>query len=156
MERKDQHVEEDIDTIMQEMEAKTPRPNSNTSGNFFQFEKIQEVEEPKQADAVDAKKFNASDFFSTILKQPAKKPGHITPSRPTNERYYDYTHTNLGIALIFNQVTFKNEETRKGSEKDARDLKGVLDNIGFHTEVCPDMTTSEIRLLLQDREYYST
>jgi hypothetical protein len=148
-------VEEDIDTIMQEMEAKTPRPNSSLSGNFFKFEEKQEIEVQKQADSIDAKRFNASDFFTTILKKHVVpvKPGHITPSRPTDERYYDYTNKNLGIAIIFNQMKFRDEETRKGSEKDARDLKEVLDGLGFHTEVCPDLTTSEIRLLLQEREY---
>jgi Caspase domain len=106
-------------------------------------------------DNVDAKSYadadakpQRSNFLSTLLGTSSSsptKPGHEFPSRPTNERYYDFTHKNLGIAIIFNQIKVKGEGERKGSEKDAKDLHKVLTHIGFNVQVLTDFTTKEIK-----------
>lgn len=146
---------EEIDVIMEEMEAITPSSSANISFTFPQ------ANSTTISDDVDAKpsssnetppKPTRSNFFKQIFEQKPKKPGQIYPSRPTNERYYDYTNSNIGIAIIFNQVTFKSENTREGSSKDAQDLKNVLSNLGFIVEILPDYTTHEIRDFLQKRE----
>jgi hypothetical protein len=134
---------EEIDAIMDEMEELTPK-STNKTKTFSHFEN---TEVPRTADSVDANRFNSSSFFSSILKNPVSvvKPGHLHYSRPTNERYYDFTHQSLGFALIFNQLQFRDEETRRGSGKDADDLKKVFDDMGFKTEIYTDFTTRQIR-----------
>ncbi|KAG5670137.1 hypothetical protein PVAND_000419 [Polypedilum vanderplanki] len=136
---------EEIDEIMEEMEARTPK-STDVTKKFEEFS----VETIK-IDSVDAKTFNSSNFFSSLIKERVvvTKPGLIHPSRPTNERYYDYTHKNIGTAVIFNQCRFPNQEVRKGSLKDANDLKNVLEEIGFQTEIFTDFTTKKIRQTLE-------
>lgn len=134
---------EEIDAIMEEMEAKTPKPGDKGK-TFEELNGQASAEEvPKKlADVVDAK-----SFFSVFDKGPVK-PGTKYPSKPTNERYYDFTNSNVGKALIFNQVTVDGQESRKGSRKDADDLEKVLSNIGFDVKVYTDKTVSEIKRLL--------
>lgn len=130
---------DEIDAIMAEMEAKTPKiPEIKISQTFFQ-ERIIEVKKEVE-DQIDAKSFLTSTFQSK-----PKKPGELHPSRPTAEKYYDTSHKNIGTALIFNQVVFKNHQERKGSRKDAEDLKDVLLELGFDTEVFTDFTVEQIR-----------
>lgn len=130
---------DEIDAIMAEMEAKTPKiPEIKISQTFFQ-ERIVEVQK-EVADQIDAKTF-ASSFFQSK----PKKPGELHPSRPTAEKYYDTSHKNIGTALIFNQVRFKNNAERKGSKKDAEDLRDVLHDLGFDAQVFTDFTVDQIK-----------
>lgn len=122
-------VEDDIDAIMAEMEEKTPASEVKNVDEVF-YENSPEV--------VDAR-----GFWSTPVK--SKKPGHISASRPTNERYYDFTHPCPGAALIFNQVDIKGQEERKGSQKDADDLKKVLSDMNFCVKVCKNSTVRQIK-----------
>lgn len=148
-------VFQEFDQIMEEMEAKTPRTSENLSFDLPQ------ANSTRISDDIDAKpspyeapKPVQSSFFRSVFNRDVtpKKPGQICPSNPTNERYYDYTHSNIGIAIIFNQVKFKQENERKGSSKDAEDLKNVLSNLGFTVEILQDYTTAQIREFLFKRE----
>lgn len=144
---------EDIDAIMEEMEAKTPKP-ADRNKTFDQFDAqavgFMPVDEPaptKVSDDVDAK-----SLWNSIFTKGPEKPGKIYTSKPTNERYYDFTHANLGFALIFNQMKIKGETERTGSRKDANDLKDVLSGIGFDVRVYNDLSVKEIRNELYSRE----
>lgn len=157
-------VTEDIDEIMAEMEERTPKPKQrNKSSESFQEAQAEEVQidsfEFDQIDASHVRPENARELLrvdthdarSSILSIFAKKPpkpGKLYPSRPTSERYYDFTNENVGVALIFNQVNFKGEKERKGSTKDAQDLKEVLTSLGFRAEIFTDFTVYEIENLL--------
>ena len=147
-------VLEDIDVIMAEMVEKTPKPadNEKSFDLFLNGNKIKEPSEiasPSFEDVVDAKVFWTTP--SRILK-----PGIFYPSKPTNERYYDFTHSSVGAALIFNQMKIKGESERKGSRKDAIDLKNVLSEIGFDVKVCDDYSVREIRAELDSCNYLMT
>lgn len=132
------HEEVDVLTaIMEEMEAITPKPEEKHK-SFEEF-KNDSVDSKKVPDAVDAK------MWFSFLKRDPVKPGKLFPSIPTDERYYDFTNINVGQALIFNQVKIKGEQERKGSQKDADDLKEVLSNIGFNVQVYNDNTVDEIK-----------
>lgn len=184
-----QNYQEEIDAIMEEMEAKTPKPEAKdetfkelnghaiveTFPNTYvekvpessrKFLKVPE-EEPIQvqtaaqvqtdaqvADVPDAKRA-AKSLFSLLVKD-SVKPGIKHPSMPTNERYYDFTNTNVGLALIFNQNTVKGEHERIGSRKDATDLNTVLSNIGFDVKVFNDLTVSEIKKQLLTSKFTYT
>lgn len=131
-------IKEEIDEIMEEMEAATPKLINNSSKTFDKFQ-------DKVPDHIDANKFEGSSFLSNIFAPPkVKKPGMLFPSRPTNDRYYDMSHQNIGIAVIFNQINIKGESERKGSEKDTQDLEQVLSDIGFTVKICINFTTKEI------------
>lgn len=137
-------VVEDIDEIMAEMEAKTPKPaDIEKSFDELFIEKVEKVEKTivtKVPDVVDAK-----GFWSRNSPPKPEKPGKMYSSMPTNERYYDFTHSRVGAALIFNQMNIKGESERKGSQKDAEDLCVVLSDIGFDVKICDDYTTREIK-----------
>lgn len=149
---------EDIDAIMAEMEAKTPKP-ADKEKSFDQFSNGNEIKEQAESASPPLKLLKMLDEDKVILTVPdvvdAKgfwttppkllKPGAFYPSKPTNERYYDFTHSNVGAALIFNQMKVKGETERKGSRKDAVDLENVLAEIGFEVKVCDDYSIREIR-----------
>lgn len=139
-----------IDAIMAEMEAKTPKPSDSMKA----FEKLNDqkpvTSAPKPAVAAEV---DAQGFFSTIFSRDSTKPGKLFPSRPTNERYYDFSNGNVGVALIFNQIKVKGESERKGSQKDADNLNEVLSSIGFDVEVYNDFTVRQIRNQLVESEF---
>jgi len=87
---------------------------------------------------------DARSLFSFLKREPTK-PGKLFPSKPTDERYYDFTNNNVGHAIIFNQVKVKGEQERKGSQKDADDLKEVLSDIGFEVRVYNDNSVEDIK-----------
>lgn len=134
--------EEDIDAIMKDMEEKTPKLGDKEKA-FDVFDahrsQVEEAPQPK-VDAVDAR-----SLWSNIFTKDPPKPGKVHPSKPTNERYYDFTHSNIGHALIFNQMRVKGEMDRKGSNKDAKDLSSELTKLGFKVNVYDDLTVKEIR-----------
>lgn len=158
---------EDIDDIMAEMEAKTPKPGDSKSFEIiFELQttnislQVPEVslERPKSYDTIFAKKpaeeiavakvpdaVDAKGYWSKIFTKEPNKPGKTYPSMPTNERYYDFTHDRVGAALIFNQVKISGETERTGSLKDAKDLEVVLADIGFDVKVCNDFSIAEIK-----------
>jgi hypothetical protein len=134
---------EEIDEIMEEMEAATPK-NLDKIERFNGFS-----EQSSIPDDVDAKSVpSGSEIFKSILKP--QKPGLIHPSRPTNERYYDFTNSYVGVALIFNQSKFKGDDERKGSNKDTEDLRKVLSDIGFAVEICDNYSTRKIHEVLNE------
>lgn len=145
---------EEIDAIMEEMEANTPKSGERTKT----FEAFTETVTEKTvtvgySDVTDAKGIaepNKKSFFSItqLFTRDLQKPGLKHPSRPTDEKYYDFTNPNVGMALIFNQVRVKNEPERKGSQKDADDLKEVLSEKGFEVQVFNDFTGEQIRKTL--------
>lgn len=156
------NVVEDIDAIMAEMEEKTPKPEDKEKSFASLYnkkqEKIQEVEKPQRKEQIPPTKeekvvtklpdvVDAKGFWSTTPKP--DKPGNLYPSRPTNDRYYDFTNTRVGAALILNQVKVKGEKERIGSRKDADDLQKVLFEIGFDVKVCDDFTVKEIKQELE-------
>lgn len=143
---------EEIDEIMAEMEAATPRSSVNLSFNEPQANSTLKI-----ADDVDANRYSDNDastsnFFSKLFEPKPIKPGHKYPSRPTDVKYYDYTNSKIGIALVFNQVQFKDENERAGSTKDALDLSSVLKDIGFDVKILTDSTTKGINETLKARK----
>jgi hypothetical protein len=144
-------VVEDIDEIMAEMEAKTPKPEDKAKS----FMELSEVAEKNQKIDVTVAKSEAKEvervpdvvdakgFWSTPSKP--LKPGLTHPSRPTDQRYYDFTHSRVGAAIIFNQMKIKGEAERKGSQKDSDDLRKVLFEIGFEVKICGDFTIRQIK-----------
>lgn len=124
---------DDITAIMNEMESLT------TKSKESDIVLVSNGNEAQNHELVDAK-----SLFS-FLKKETLKPGHQYPSQPTNERYYDCTHPNVGQAVVFNQMKFKGEQERKGSQKDADDLKRVLSDIGFEVNVYNDYTAEQIK-----------
>lgn len=137
------NTKEEIDAIMAEMEAQTPK-HSEANKSFDEMNGETSETASKVDDDVDAK-----GIFSGLFTKGPVKPGKLRPSRPTEERYYDTSHKSTGIALIFNQVKFKGEPERKGSTKDARDLNEVLTGIGFEVTVFTDLSVSEIKKQLR-------
>lgn len=132
-------TQEEIDTIMEEMEAQTPKSIQifgDLSGHVF------DQAPEKVADDVDAK-----NAFSLFAKKPVKANKYV--SMPTNERYYDCTNSNIGVAVIFNQMNFKVEQERGGSQKDTDDFKNVLLKKGFDVKVYNDSSVSAIKRILQ-------
>lgn len=101
-------------------------------------------------------RFSKSLWSNMFVKDP-QKPGIIYPSKPTNERYYDFTHSNIGHALIFNQMSIEGETRRDGSENDARDLDIELGKLGFDIKVFNDFSVKEIRqkLFSSERLHFS-
>lgn len=140
-----------IDAIMAEMEAKTPKQ----SDSMKTFEKLNDEKPVTSAPkpTVVADDVDAQSFFSSIFSRDSTKPGKLYPSRPTNDRYYDFSNENVGMALIFNQVKVKGESERKGSQKDADDLNKVLSSIGFDVQVHNDFTVRQIGNKLVESEF---
>ncbi|KAL0105883.1 hypothetical protein PUN28_015954 [Cardiocondyla obscurior] len=62
---------------------------------------------------------------------------------------YNMTHKSRGVALILNHVHFDNMATRKGSVKDALDLKTSLDKLEFDVRVYTDPAVKTISTVLQ-------
>lgn len=140
--------EEDIDSIMRDMESMTPKSGDTRKAfDVFDAQRSPESETKTISDSVDAK----SLWSSVFVKDPIK-PGKVHPSKPTNERYYDFTHQNIGYALIFNQMRIKGESERNGSEKDAHDLGIALAELGFDVKIFNDFTVREIRQKLHTSE----
>ncbi|CRL07742.1 CLUMA_CG020696, isoform A [Clunio marinus] len=124
-EEKDKKKEE-IDEVMEEMQAETSRKRPNVVH-----------------DEIDVK----GQFSKVVAKifQPSRKKSTSKISKPTKERYYDPAFKRFGIAVIFNQITFSGMDKRSGTRKDAEDLSNVLEKIGFEVEVWEDFTTKQIR-----------
>lgn len=105
-----------------------------------------------KADAQRVRKVEVIDpeSFSSLGGETSVKPGKKYPSETTSEKVYRKC-ANAGVALIFNQVKFKqdsNEGKREGSEKDANDLSGVLKSFGFDVKLHVDLTVEGIRKIL--------
>ena len=72
-----------------------------------------------------------------------------------DERFYKMDHLKRGKAIIFNHNKFmaisgkKTPEIRKGTHRDARDLKHTLYNFGFDTVVETDKTKEDIDDILE-------
>lgn len=82
--------------------------------------------------------------------------GEIFPSKFKSEKYYDFTNSNVGLALIFNQNEFEKEAERKGSTKDVEDLSNVLTKIGFDVKIYIDLTVNQIKKQLEASEFNLT
>lgn len=154
---------EEIDEIMEEMEAATPKSEEKTQSFEVFTETVTEVkietakfiDRDDTTDAMREPRKISFPSISNLFKRDPKKPGLLYPSRPTESKYYDFTNSNVGIALIFNQVTVKGESARKGSDKDADDLQKVLSEIGFQVEICNDFTVEEIKGKLWQSKWQS-
>ncbi|XP_053678481.1 caspase-like [Anopheles nili] len=68
----------------------------------------------------------------------------VVDSNPINLEY-DTKHAKRGIAVIFNQVNFKNLEKRNGSDKDCDSIHKTLIHLGFDVRVHKDSKQSEIK-----------
>lgn len=68
----------------------------------------------------------------------------------TKELYYDISHANRGVALIFNHEKFdgNDKEDRVGTKKDGDDLKAVLQGLQFDVRYYMDLKLEEIRKVL--------
>lgn len=66
---------------------------------------------------------------------------------------YNMKHKRRGVALILNHVHFDNMATRKGSVKDALDLKASLDKLGFDVRIYTDPAVKTITTVLQSSKY---
>lgn len=143
-------LKEEIDEIMEEMEAATPKLIEMTRTFSSYSEPVSDAVDAKRQQSINSENFDEetdakrSSFFSSIFEQIPSKPGKIHPSRPTNDRYYDFSNPKLGHAVIFNQINIKGESRRNGTEKDATDLSHVLNEIGFTVKICTDFTSKQI------------
>lgn len=95
-----------------------------------------------------------SSVFQTVTNflDKMKKPGERFPSRDCTEDFYSMNNLTMGVAVIFNQIDFglqKNLSNRDGTEKDANDLKNVLELFDFKVQIHSDCTTSEIKIILK-------
>jgi hypothetical protein len=75
-----------------------------------------------------------------------------------SQKNYNCNHKFFGRAIIFNQVNFVGNfvklKKRKGSRKDASDLKRVLEGVGFeNVEIYKDLKTMEIFDVLERGEF---
>ncbi|XP_032672505.1 caspase-1-like isoform X2 [Odontomachus brunneus] len=57
-------------------------------------------------------------------------------------------HKRRGVALVLNHIHFENMNTRKGSEKDAENLRTSLSNLGFEIRIYTDPTIKTISTVL--------
>lgn len=67
---------------------------------------------------------------------------------------YDMHHKRRGAALILNHVHFDNMTSRKGSVKDAMDLKASLSELGFDVRIYTDPKVKTISKILHSSKYY--
>lgn len=67
---------------------------------------------------------------------------------------YNMSHKRRGVALILNHVHFEEMATRKGSVKDALDLKASLDSLGFDVRIYTDPAIKTITTTLQSSKYF--
>lgn len=60
--------------------------------------------------------------------------------------FYNLTHKNRGVALIFNQINFddKKYQKREGTEKDRNSLVEVLTKLDFDVRIHDDYKFGEI------------
>jgi hypothetical protein len=129
-----------IDEIMEEME------------NQLKLETLSN--ELKVNEEIDARMFGFARRPSrSPIPSPRQKPGNLIPSRATDERYYDTSHSEIGKALIFNQRDFHDKSTRKGTNKDASDLELVFRDLGFDVAVFRDLSHQDIMTVLEHGEY---
>lgn len=97
------------------------------------------------------------EYFKNFFKS-EKKPGQKYPSRPCEEDFYNLSKSQMGLALIFNQINFEDNiliddlDDREGTEKDVNDLSKVLENFGFNVKSYVDSTTKEIKRIIDDGE----
>ncbi|XP_032672503.1 caspase-1-like isoform X1 [Odontomachus brunneus] len=61
---------------------------------------------------------------------------------------YNMNHKRRGVALVLNHIHFENMNTRKGSEKDAENLRTSLSNLGFEIRIYTDPTIKTISTVL--------
>ncbi|CAG9763265.1 unnamed protein product [Ceutorhynchus assimilis] len=79
------------------------------------------------------------------------RPQDAVPGQDPEDEYYNMSHSNRGIALIFNHQYFDSpfNKERKGTEFDRDAIQGVLKKIGFHVEVYEDYSREKIMETLQ-------
>lgn len=120
------------------------------------------------SDEIDAKKADESNIpipksdededqnengVNSSLDSTDSRSSQKIVSKPTFEKVYNTSHINVGYAVIFNQINIDGFSERKGSKKDADDLKDVLEGIGFQVKIFTDLTSMEIDQELKSCKY---
>lgn len=74
-------------------------------------------------------------------------------SDSSSDKIYNNSHSRAGAAVIFNQMFFKGQTTRYGTDNDAMRLGNILADIGFDVKICNDLTVRDIKKELYDRKF---
>lgn len=85
--------------------------------------------------------------FEVILGGVPTKLFSIPVGQHPDDEFYDMTHPNQGIALIFNNQIFDNPllNERIGTQKDRDSMEQLMNKFGFHVQIYQDYTVREIR-----------
>lgn len=69
--------------------------------------------------------------------------------------YYKMDHKRRGLALIFNHEVFEcgGLKSRAGTNEDCKNLKALLNSLGFEVHVFKDLKHSEIEKHIESGEY---
>ncbi|XP_055852221.1 caspase-1 [Episyrphus balteatus] len=68
----------------------------------------------------------------------------------TRDVNYNTNNENIGIALIFNHKEIRNQEPRKGTERDRDRVKSMLKQYGFDVRTFDDLTFEKLNGQLKD------
>ncbi|EFN82573.1 Caspase [Harpegnathos saltator] len=78
----------------------------------------------------------------------SQKPVEISLNPHAEE--YNMNHKRRGVALVLNHIHFESMSTRKGSERDAENLRASLSNLGFDVQIYTDPTIKTISTALHE------
>ncbi|XP_052899156.1 caspase-1-like [Anopheles moucheti] len=67
-----------------------------------------------------------------------------------DDAHYDMRHEQRGVAVIFNQMHFFHQTTRKGTDVDCDNMQQVLSDLQFEVRVHKDLMVNEIMEVLND------
>ena len=87
----------------------------------------------------------AKSLMSRLSSNESTQPGHLYPSKATNENIYDCSNSRSGVAIIFNQINIADQLVINGSEIDTTDLGELLSDIGFDVKICINFTVKKVR-----------
>ena len=96
---------------------------------------------------------NSSMKTSEVQEDARPVPSQTTSFDAESKNQYKLNPLKRGKAIIFSQKVFNNRDgiqDRPGTEKDARDLKSVLNSLGFEVDVYRDKTAKRIKEILND------
>ena len=87
-----------------------------------------------------------SNIESTLTKSIFFIPDNS--SIMTDDIHYNFSNPKRGIALIFNHETFSDGNKKKGTLKDGKDLKAILEGLNFDVRDYMDLKLEQIKDIL--------
>ncbi|XP_055904595.1 caspase-6 [Eupeodes corollae] len=113
-----------------------------TDISVLRFGKKKEHKELPDSQAA-SQKYDEVDGQATEIKGPIR-------SIATKDVTYDTSNRNIGIALIFNHKEIRNQDPRKGTERDRERVKSMLKQYGFDVRTFDDLTFEKLNGQLKD------